>query len=48
MCSHCYKVVQGAANDAITESRMIDLSCHGKHADSAESLPKLDEDGALI
>ena len=34
MCTRFYKGVQGAARDAIKETRMIDLPCHEKRADS--------------
>ncbi len=34
MCSRCYKRVQGPASDAIKETRIIDLLCHDKRANS--------------
>jgi hypothetical protein len=35
MCSPCNKEVQRAVREAISDSRMIDLSCHVKRAGSA-------------
>jgi len=43
MCSRCYKGVQGAARDAITETRMINPPWNEKCADSAESATKMSQ-----
>lgn len=41
MCSRCYKGVQRAARDAITETRMINPPWNEKCADSAEAATEM-------